>query len=129
MQKRYIVEGNLKHDTMVLTSGDVVVMDEAQAAPLLAIGRLKEMNEAAPAAPVQTQPDGFPDHNLDNKEPENPPANEPDAPAAESQNTPPASESQPNEGNSEQVSPQQNAPANPTNPTPEQIAQELDQIK
>jgi hypothetical protein len=93
MQKRYIVDGNLKHDTSFYTTNDVIVMEEEQAAPLVSIGRLKPADEdvtppqaPTPAQPTPPVPDGFPQH-----APTQPPALQPPA-------QPPAQTEQPKTG-------------------------------
>lgn len=127
MQEQYIVDGNLNHDGTYLKTGDTVMLTPEQAAPLLEIARVKKAEQSTPAAPqIPAQPDGFPDHGLDNKEPSNPPVAGAAAPAAPSaENTPPASGNQPNESNNEHVPPQTQAPASPT---PEQIAHDMEQL-
>jgi hypothetical protein len=83
MQKKYIVDGNLKDDTGYHTTGDIMMMEEYQAVPLVAIGRLKPAVEdiTPPQAPADAAPDGFPDRNVDQAAPAaNAPAVQPPTP-------------------------------------------------
>jgi hypothetical protein len=104
MQKRYMVDGNLKNDSQYYNTGDIIVIDEAQAAPLVAIGRLKQAVEdiTPPQASAQATPDGFPQRDSDV-----PPAPQQSAPAPAQ----PAQQAVP------QVDPEQ-----PKQPTPEEVA-------
>jgi hypothetical protein len=105
MQKKYIVDGNLKDDTGYHATGDMLLMDEDQAAPLVAIGRLKPAVEdiTPPQESAPAVPDGFPQR---------------DIPAAPPQSAPaPAQQAVP------QVDPQQTK-----QPTPEQIAKDMEQV-
>jgi len=61
MLQRYIVEGMLDHDRVIYKTGDTLTLEDAQAEPLLAIGRVKPAaeditppaNQEQPAAPAQ----------------------------------------------------------------------------
>ncbi len=105
MQKKYIVDGNLKDDTGYHTTGDILLMDEAQAAPLVEIGRLKPAVEdiTPPQASAPAVPDGFPERSADQ--------------------TPPQAQAQPAQQAVPQVDPQQ-----PKQPTQEQIAKDMEQL-
>lgn len=128
MQKQYIVQGHgsLKHDSTYYEPGQTVLMNEDVAAPLVAAGKLIAADGATSNAAAQ-KPDGFPDHSLDNKEPEIPPT--------DSEQTPPANGGQADAGQAGQSSPadpahgqqaNQTAPQAPANPTPEQIAKDME---
>jgi hypothetical protein len=108
MQKKYIVDGNLKDDTGYHATGDMLLMDEDQAAPLVAIGRLKPAAEDITPQSAPAAPDGFPDRNIGQA-----------APA----NQTPAASAQPSQHAVPQVDPQQ-----PKQPTPEQIAKDMEQV-
>src|SRR5207244_1508404 len=91
MQKKYIVDGNLKDDTGYHITNDIILMDEEQAAPLVAIGRLKPAVEDITPPQAPAVPDGFPQHQPTNEQ--KPAAESPvsDAPVAPiNQVTPPA---------------------------------------
>src|SRR5579883_3225558 len=113
MAKTYIVDGNLKHSGTHYKTGDMLELEDVQAAPLLALGRVKLASEQPQeAAPAEKQPDGFPDHTADQKQPaatETTPPAAPEAPAAS------APLGQPQTGSV----PSSSAPAQPTS---EQLA-------
>jgi hypothetical protein len=124
MQKRYIVDGNLKDDTGYHTTGDSILMDEDVAVPLVAIGRLTPAvaDLTLPEASAQSDPeipggDGFPVHGINQTAPASQPA-APIAPVANTPANPPA--------NGDEKVPVQSAPASPT---PEQIARDMEQIR
>lgn len=112
MQKKYIVESNLKNDTGYHNTGDIILMDEEQAAPLVAIGCLKPAVEDITPPPVPAVPDGFPQHQVV------PPTAEQKPAVAEPVSTPPANPINP-------VTPPQTPPKQPTQ---EQIAKDMEQI-
>ncbi len=68
MQSKYTVNGNLKDDTGYHETGDIVLKNDDEAAPLLAIGRLEPFIEDTMTASgtgsqnMVATPDGFPQH-------------------------------------------------------------------
>lgn len=115
MQNKYrVINGDIKDDTGYHAKGDVVLMDEEQAAPLLAVNHLEPVAQdtmTAHTAPEQmvAVPDGFPERTEPVSEPTTP---EPSAEAiaAPDQNS--------------QVPPE----TVPANPSPEQIAKDMEQV-
>jgi hypothetical protein len=108
MDKQFTVEGNLSHDNHQYKTGDPIVLNETEAAPLLAIGRIK-----LPAPPAPTEPAA----------PQQPPIQPPQMPPVEPpQVTPPAVP--PQGGPGPQQPPTPPAPTEPVTgqPTPEDIA-------
>jgi hypothetical protein len=100
MQKKYIVDGNLKHDSQTYSTGDILMMEEEQATPLVETGRLKPAVEDITPQSAPAAPDGFPDRSVSQA----PPASAPAAPASGQPQTP------------------------PKQPTQEQIAKDMEQI-
>lgn len=123
MQNKYrVINGDIKDDTGYHTKGDIVLMNEEQAAPLLAVNHLEPLAQdtmTAHATPQQmvAAPDGFPDRKLDSKESETPPAGEQIPPALNA----PAVQTiaQPANGQIQ---------ATPKQPTEEQIARDMESI-
>ena len=106
MQKKYIVDGNLKDDTGYHITNDIILMDEEQAAPLVAIGCLKPAVEDITPPQAPAAPDGFPDRNVNQSAPAaNAPAAQPPTPPANPQ-----------------------PPVPPKQPTPEQIAKDMERL-
>lgn len=68
MAKQYIVDGNLTHDRQPYKTGDKVMLEDDQAAQLLAIGRVKldDVQPEATSTPVTgDKPDDFPERKDD----------------------------------------------------------------
>lgn len=118
MDKQYTVDGNLSHNNQTYKTGDPIVLNEIEAAPLLVVGRVK-----LPEAPAQPQGDGFPQREETPAPPHQPPVEPPETPAAPEQ--PVQTPQQPSIVQQPPATPQ--APAQPQGgqPTPEQIAQDV----
>jgi hypothetical protein len=107
MQK-YIVDGNLKHDSQSYVTGDVIYLEETQAEQLLAIGRVKPAVEDITPPEAPAEPDGFPQRDI------------PAAPTSQPSLAVPSAPAQPAVP---QIDLQQ-----PKQPTPEQIAKDMAQL-
>lgn len=117
MQQKYrVINGDLKDDTGYHNRGDLVMMEEAEAAPLVAGARLEATIQdiTPPAEDHQTQPDGFPARDTMTVLPPNAPSDQ------QNQQTPDMLAPQQNTvTQSAAPAPPQNEPANPTE---EQVA-------
>jgi len=119
MAEQYMVDGNLIHDQEQYRTGDMIMLEEEQAQPLLAIGRVKPAPQdiaspQEPAAPTVTDgSDGFP-------------IREPSAPAVNDAASPAPAPSQPVTPTTPPQMPA--APAVPKQPTEEQIAKDMEQL-
>src|SRR2546426_786095 len=111
MAQKYIVDGNLEHDKTSYKTGDSLMLEDDQAAPLLAIGRVKVAEEASQKVAGQPSNPGIPGG-------KGSPTNAPPPPKPAPEAAPPPAPQPPTP-----------APAQPKQPTPEEIAATVAQVE